>query len=129
MDMQLLSLIVSALGFEEWSSNPGLTVKILNSQSPEDCFWLPVVLVFAFLTDFFVREDILTPIEAFKPVLESCSGLPCFSFRTFLVVGENWSSTKRFMGAISPSYFVSPKLWGGMLFQAFRSTSLTAKSG
>lgn len=115
MDMQLLSLIVSALGFEEWSSNPGLTVKILNSQSPEDCFWLPVVLVFAFLTDFSVREDTLTPIEAFKPVLESCSGLPCFSFRTFLVVGENWSSTKRFMGAISPTYFVSPK-WGGECF-------------
>ena len=55
--------------------------------------------------DFFVHEDALTPIKVLKLVLESCSGLPCFPFRISLAIGENWSSTKRFMGAISPTYF------------------------
>ena len=61
--------------------------------------------MFAFLMDFFVHEDALTPIKLLKLVFESCSGLPCFPFRISLAIGENWSSTKRFMGAISPTYF------------------------
>lgn len=90
---------------EAYLSKLGSTIKTPNSQSPEECLWLPLVLVFALLMDFFVHEDALTPIVVLKLVLESCSGLPHFPFRIYLAIGENWSSTKRLMGAISPTYF------------------------
>lgn len=105
MNRKFSSLIINALGLEAYLSKLGSTIKIPNSQCPEECLWLPLVLVFAFLMDFFVHEDALTPIEVLKLVLESCSGLPCFPFRIFLATRENWSSTKRFMGAIYPTYF------------------------
>ena len=105
MNRKFSSLIIQALGFEAYLSKLGSTTKIPNSRSPEECLWLPLVLVFAFLMDFFVHEDALTPIKVLKLVLESCSGLPCFPFRISLAIGENWSSAKRFMGAISPTYF------------------------
>lgn len=105
MNKKFSSLIINALGFEAYLSKLGSTIKIPSSQSPEACLWLPLVFVFALLMDFFVHEDALTPIVVLKLVLESCSGLPHFPFRIYPAIGENWSSTKRFMGAISPTYF------------------------
>ena len=105
MNRKFSSLIINALGLEAYLSKLGSTIRIPNSQCPEECLWLPLVLVFAFLMDFFVLEVALTPIEVLKLVLESCSGLPCFPFRIFLAIRENWSSTKRFMGAIYSTYF------------------------
>lgn len=129
MNRKFSSLIINALGLEAYLSKLGSTIKIPNSQCPEECLWLPLVLVFAFLMDFFVHEDALTPIEVLKLVLESCSGLPCFPFRIFLATRENWSSTKRFMGAIYPTYFNIIQEKKKMLLQAFQSTLLTAKPG
>lgn len=131
MNKKFSSLIINALGFEAYLSKLGSTIKIPSSQSPEACLWLPLVFVFALLMDFFVHEDALTPIVVLKLVLESCSGLPHFPFRIYPAIGENWSSTKRFMGAISPTYFdiIQEKKKKKKPLQAFRSTSLTAKPG
>lgn len=93
-----------------------------HSPSPEAWLRPPFIRVATSLLDSHAREDASTLVEAPHRGLESFSGPPCFLFRVFLGVGQNWLSSKRFIGEV-----VSFKK--KMPLQAFQSTLLPAKVG
>lgn len=107
MDMKFSSLVLRALESEEGWSKPGSPTK-LTTRSPKPGRLSSAALnpSIHFPRGFLDSWRPSSPMEGLKPVSQAYSGLPYFTFRIFLGVEENWSLNKRFIGAISPTYFV-----------------------